>query len=545
MTDSTAHHHRTGGAVFPRLFALPNFVVGAAYLVGYVGLDWISFIYPFASYNITPWNPPTGLSFLLILVFGLRMIPYLFVAPLLADLIVRQQPLPWTIEFATTAIIGCSYSLALLFLLRPKTLFNSARLSPRDLFLLLVAAAVSAAIVAFGYVAILVSFRFLSVEDFFAAGLRYWVGDMIGIAVITPFGLVVLMPDSVPKVSVETIAQFAAIIIAILLVFNLSQEQHLQLFYILFLPIVWLAVRAGLKGVAAGILVAQLGLIIGVRMLSETAVDVTAFQLLMLVLAMTGLIAGALVTERRRAEFQLRLQQDSLDRSARLRSMGELAAAVAHEINQPLMAAGTYSRLVRDALCRSRNSQPSIVEIAEKGVAQVERASEVVRRLRALLRLDKSDRSPVAIRRIVDDALDLCREDLDRCGISCRTDLEYNLPPVIVDFLQIELVVLNLVRNAMEAINEANPAGRVITIEAREIKSGIIELSVRDSGPGFIGGQATVELSPFATTKSTGFGIGLSLSRTIIEAHGGQLKTGSDIQGTVVLFTLPAVRRDQ
>jgi hypothetical protein len=106
---------------------------------------------------------------------------------------------------------------------------------------------------------------------------------MIGIAVITPFGLVMFTPESALKASVETAAQFAAILVALLLVFNLSQEQELQLFYILFLPIVWLAVRAGLSGVTAGILVAQLGSIVGVHVASKTAIDVTAFQLLMLV----------------------------------------------------------------------------------------------------------------------------------------------------------------------------------------------------------------------------------------------------------------------
>src|ERR1700733_14830521 len=111
MTETMAHLHRTRRARFSRLLAFQHVVVVAAYLAGYVALDWISFIYPFASYNITPWNPPTGLSFLLVLLFGRRMIPYLFVSPLLADLIVRQRPLPWAIEFATTAIIGCAYSL--------------------------------------------------------------------------------------------------------------------------------------------------------------------------------------------------------------------------------------------------------------------------------------------------------------------------------------------------------------------------------------------------------------------------------------------------
>jgi two-component system sensor kinase FixL len=543
MSETTAHQYRIGRVVFPRLFTLSHALIGAAYLAGYVLLDWISFIYPFAHYNITPWNPPPGLSFVLVLLCGQRMMPYLFLAPLLADLITRQLPFPWTLELATTAIIGVGYSLALIFLLRPKTRFNPALPSLRDLFLLLATAAVSAALVAIAFVAALTVAGLLSVEDFFQASLQYWVGDLIGIVVITPFGLMLSTREPLVKASVETGAQFAAILIALLLVFGLSQEQELQLFYIVFLPIVWLAVRSGLKGVTAGILVTQLGLIVGVLMLSKTTVDVMAFQLLMLVLAVTGLVAGAIVTERRRAEFLLRRHQDSFALSARLQSVGELAAAVAHEINQPLMAAGTYSRLVRDALHRERNSDPSIVQIADKVAAQLERASEVMRRLRALVRLDKSDRVLVMAGRIVNEALDLCQEELNCNGISCRTILEDNLPAVMVDVLQIEQVVLNVVRNAIEAMNETAPAGRMITIEAKQVKSGDVELSVRDTGPGFADGQMTAEFLPFATTKAQGIGIGLSLSRTIIEAHGGQLTAGGDARGAVVRFTLPAATK--
>ena len=145
--NELTHQIQRGRLAFPRLLAVPRAAIGVAYLVGYVLLDWISFIHPYAGYNITPWNPPTGLSFVLVLAFGRRMIPYLFVAPLLADIIVRQPPLSWTLLLATTAIVGCGYSLGLLFLMRPKTRFSLARFSLRDLFLLLVTAAVAAAVV--------------------------------------------------------------------------------------------------------------------------------------------------------------------------------------------------------------------------------------------------------------------------------------------------------------------------------------------------------------------------------------------------------------
>jgi C4-dicarboxylate-specific signal transduction histidine kinase len=363
---------------------------------------------------------------------------------------------------------------------------------------------------------------------------------VIGIAVIAPFLLIFLTRGQLLKLSMETALQFIAIFVALWLVFGFAPRHHLQFFYVLFLPIVWMAVRSGLEGVAIGILLTQLGLIVGVHMLPPADVDVTTFQALMLVLAMTGLMAGTLVTENRRTEFQLRLHQDSLARLGRLGSMGEFAAAVAHEINQPLMAAGTYSRLVLDTLHGDRHSDPAVVETAGKVAAQVERASEVVKRLRALVRLDRDGRAPTSIERIVTEALDLCQPDLDRNGIRVRANIANNLPLVIVDLLQIEQVLLNIFRNAIEAMNETAHGGRTITIDANLIKNGDVEVSVRDTGPGFPAELLADQFPPFSTTKPEGLGVGLSLSRTIVEAHGGRLTTGGDSHGAVVRFTLPS-----
>jgi C4-dicarboxylate-specific signal transduction histidine kinase len=247
-----------------------------------------------------------------------------------------------------------------------------------------------------------------------------------------------------------------------------------------------------------------------------------------------------LIADRPECHFKDCYHQQSLAQFARLRSMGELAAAVAHEINQPLMAAGTYSRLVRDALRRGEhNGDPFIDEIADKASAQVERASEVVRRLRALIRPDKTERAPTPIDRILNDALDLCQPELSLNGIGCQVSVKGNLPPVKVDLLQIEQVILNLMRNAIEAMSSMGAIGGMISIEAQQLKSGDIELIVRDTGPGFPEGLEAEELPPLAMTKATGLGIGLSLSRTIIEAHGGQLTTGGDAHGAIVKLTLP------
>jgi signal transduction histidine kinase len=112
-----------------------------------------------------------------------------------------------------------------------------------------------------------------------------------------------------------------------------------------------------------------------------------------------------------------------------------------------------------------------------------------------------------------------------------------------VDLFQIEQVVLNLVRNSIEAINETSQASGVITIEAKQVENADVEVSVRDTGPGFPEERPTNEFPPFATTKAEGLGIGLSLSRTIIEAHGGLLTAASDAHGAIVKFTIPAVTK--
>jgi two-component system, LuxR family, sensor kinase FixL len=536
-----SERHLTGPMALPWIFSLPKSVVGVAYLLLYVLLDWISYIDPFAAYGITPWNPPTGLSFVLVLLFGQRMIPFLFVAPFLADVTVRQLPLSWLLEVAAVSFIGTGYSLGLLYLLRPATRFNPSLPSLRDLLLLLLVALASTALVAICYVGVVVAGGLLPASDFLSPFLRFWVGDLIGIAIIAPFTLIALSRGRLPKMSFEAVAQILAILVVLSLIFRFAQEKQLQFLYILFLPIIWMAIRTGLEGVAVGILVTQLGLIIGVHLLPVREVDIIGLQALMLVLAVSGLLAGALVTEHRRTEVQLRLHQQSLAKLARLGSMGELAAAVAHEINQPLMAAGTYSRLVVDSL---RGGDPEVVETAGKVATQVERASEVVRRLRALVRLDQSGRAPIHLARVVEEAHALCRPDLERNGVRARIELDSDLPAVLIDLLQIEQVLLNLMRNAIDAMKDAGHQRGIIVIGAKRIGRDEVEVTLSDTGPGFPPELLSDQFPPFSSTKIDGLGVGLALSRSIVEAHGGRLRTSGGPQGAVVRFTLPVAVED-
>jgi two-component system, LuxR family, sensor kinase FixL len=517
-------------------------IVGLVYLAGYVALDRVSFVEPYAPFGITPWNPNTGLSFVLILVFGVRMIPLLFVSPFLADLFNGHMVLPWTMEILSVALTGASYSTALVFLQRSNASFNPALSSMRDLILLMLVAVVSAALVASGYVGLTIASGLLSAHDFIAAALRYWIGDVIGILVLAPFALFVSARRRILPISTETALQCTAIFGALVLVFGFANEREFQLFYVLFLPIVWMAVRNGTEGVSGGILITQLGVILGVEWFPDEHGELIAFQALMLVLASTGLIAGELVTERRRTEGQLRLHQESLARLARLGSVGELAAAVAHEVNQPLMAAGTYTRLVAEAISSGKGEAADVAETARKAAAQVDRAADVIRHLRALVRLDRSNRAPCLFERIVKETMELCGLDLERSNVTARVDLAPHLPPVMVNVLQIEQVLINLVRNSIEAIGDNGGPHGSILIEAKPTDQEFVEVRLYDSGPGFPREFIENGFLPLSSTKADGLGIGLSLSRSIVEAHGGGMWLEARSQGALVCFTLPIAR---
>jgi C4-dicarboxylate-specific signal transduction histidine kinase len=409
-----------------------------------------------------------------------------------------------------------------------------------SLVLLTFTTVVSTALVAGGYIGIVVASGLLPTADFAEAVLSYWVGDTIGIMVVTPFALVLWTRRYQAWMSAETLLQLVAILAALMLVFAYWTAQHLQLVYILFVPIVWMAVRTGIEGVSLGILVTQLGFILGFHAFPDQIAEMPKIQALMLVLALTGLFAGGLVTEQRLTEAVLRLHQDSLARLALLGSVGELAAAVAHELNQPLMAAGTYTRLVDDAIRTGKGDTGTVAETARKAAAQVERAAAVVRRLRALVRLDRSNRAVCRVDRIIRETIDLCRSDLDRLGIKVRQSVAPDLPPVMVDVLQIEQALLNLVHNSIDAIGDKGQG--TISIEAVVVEADFVEVCVRDSGPGFPPDRATNPFLPLSSTKQEGLGIGLSLCRSLIEAHGGRIWLDASAPGAVIHFTLPVAK---
>jgi two-component system, LuxR family, sensor kinase FixL len=519
-----------------RILSRRHVEMALAYLAGYVLLDWLSFVHPFGSFGITPWNPPTGLSFAAVLLLGPQLLPWLLVAPLLADGVVRGFALPWGAEIAATLIIGGGYALASSALLMPRLRFDATLGTRHSLVLLVGVAVASTAAVAVSYVGMLVAFGVLPAADLGRAALRFWVGDAIGITVLTPFLLVAMTRRRLVPLSWEAVGTLALALVALWLVFSFTESWRFQLFYLFFLPVIWTAVRFGLEGVTAGLVVTQVGLIAAIHLTEQSDSDVTAYQALMVVLSLTGLAVGVLVSEQQRTQAELRLNQEALSRALRVGTMGEFAAALAHEINQPLTAIANYARLVKSA-----GTPTAVAEASDRLLAQVQRAGEVVRRLRDFIRLGRSETAPIAVSRLVQEAVAYCHAELDSNGVALSLRLDRDLPVVKADALQIEQVIVNLVRNAAEALADAGRHDGKVTIEAEADGVGSVLVRVRDNGPGFDPGLAERAATPFTTTKVDGLGLGLSLARSIIEAHGGRLAIASSASGAAVSFTLPAV----
>ena len=527
-----------------RMLTRSHLGIALTYVAAYGLLDWVSYVHPFSVYGITPWNPQVGLSFALIVIFGRAYLPWLFVAPFAADLFVRQLPLPIAEEIAVVAVTGLGYGAATSVLLSMRVALDPRLASRRALLALISVALASIAVVAMAHAGILVVSGLMPPSDFLSATFLAFVGDMIGVMVVTPFVLILFTRRRWPTMSWELATLLVLVAVALWIVFGFVDSLRYQLFYVFFIPVIWTAVRFGLEGVTVTLMATQIGLIVAIQLSGQNSVDVVTYQALMVVLAATGLVFGVLVNEQRRAQQQLRLQQDAMARAARLGAMGEFAAAVAHEINQPLTAIANYAQLARRAVEKQPPDATAAAQAAASAVQQVNRAADVVRKLRTLIRLGRSETEPVSVAQLFREVHSICRPEIERRDVDFQERIARDLPAVMVDALQIEQVIVNLVRNSAEALTQAGRHDGRIVLEASQADAGFVKIAVRDNGPGFDPELIEGEITPFASAKPEGLGIGLALARSIVESHGGKLNIDSSPRGAAVSFTLQCAAKE-
>ena len=246
------------------------------------------------------------------------------------------------------------------------------------------------------------------------------------------------------------------------------------------------------------------------------------------------------IAERETAQGGLALAQAQIARIARITTMGELAASLAHELNQPL--GGIV--MSGDACLRWLSAKPpnldEVREAVEAIIRDGTRASAVLVRTRGLLRRGERLRERLDINDVIREVVALSDNELRRNRVSLRTDLPGNLPPIVVDRVLLEQVMLNLTMNAIEAMRAVSDRARVLRIRTEKQPSGNIFVFVQDSGVGVDPKHASRIFEAFYTTKAEGIGMGLTISRSIIEAHGGRLwAIANDGPGSTFCFTLP------
>jgi PAS domain S-box-containing protein len=252
----------------------------------------------------------------------------------------------------------------------------------------------------------------------------------------------------------------------------------------------------------------------------------------------TGVVMD--VTERRGAEEALRDAQAELERAARLTTMGELAASIAHEINQPLAAIVSNGGAGLRWLNRETPDIDEAREAFGRMLSNGQRAADVIRGLRALAKKSGPQLTTFDIDDAIQEVLMLTRNEAERQGVALRTDLAVGDQPVMGDRVQLQQVLLNLILNAIDAMKTVTDRARELAVSSALTETGSVLIAVEDSGPGLDPAIAQHIFEPFVTTKPEGLGMGLSICRSIIDAHGGRLWVSPGVtHGTLFRFTLP------
>jgi two-component system sensor kinase FixL len=257
----------------------------------------------------------------------------------------------------------------------------------------------------------------------------------------------------------------------------------------------------------------------------------------------TGFIRD--LSERQETETRLQELQSELVHVSRLTAMGEMASALAHELNQPLSAIANYMKGSRRLLEGNTDERSGLLrEAMDKAAEQALRAGQIIRRLRDFAARGETDRQMENISKLVEEASALALVGAKELGIRVRFHFDRRIDLVLADKVQIQQVLLNLVRNAVDAMSESNR--KELSVSTVPTGDGMIEVEVADTGPGISDEVAAQLFHPFFTTKPHGMGVGLSICKTIIEAHGGRIGTRPNPGGgTIFYFTLRAVRKEE
>jgi two-component system, LuxR family, sensor kinase FixL len=499
-------------------------------VIGYLGLylllDWASYVEPLPHTSITPWNPNTGVLVALLLLRGARWAPVAALGIFTSELLTDVDPPPWYVLALTSSYLAAVYACATWILRRQglQRSIDSARIAGWFAGLIGLASGIAAT----GYVGILQSAQQLPADEVGAAVARYWIGEFNGIIALTPLLLLkidrIQVWDQLRRDKRELVMQLVGVLLGVGLAFALAVAHDVRLFYPLFVPVTWIALRHGVPGAMISVSLIQAAVVAALE-LTPGSIPLFDMQFPLLSLGLTALLIGALASDRDRTLRRLRDSDAVLQRSMRFAAAGQLASALTHELNQPMTALLSYVRSAELMTEPASTAEPRLIATLHKAAAEARRAAGVLRHLRDFYRGEVAQLQ-------LTDSLEVCmsvahglQDRMRRSGIEFKLHDAIGLPQVMVDRAQLEIVIHNLLSNAIEAFDI--PAARrlqprSIEIRAQPRKTEVL-IIIDDSGPGIAANVSERLFEPFVTSKVSGMGLGLSLSRTFLRHQGGDL----------------------
>jgi signal transduction histidine kinase len=496
---------------------------GAAFIAIYFALNLLTEWHEFDRLGITLWSPDDGLS-LALLLENVAFAPFVFLAAVLVDVSIAGVHRSLGVTMAAELCLTVAY-VGLVFVLKNTLKFDIRQFRLPDVvaFLLLIPA--GAALSAFIYCGVLYLGGGLSSDKVFVAMVHCWIGTALGIVTIIPATTAAFTYASPPwrwsGYTLFTIFIFAlGIGLGFAALVGVGDKLY-YLFNLLFLPVIWVAMREGYAGVAFALVTIQLTLAVLTAFVGYNTTDFAILQLLMLVLSITGLLLGAVTTERHDAALRLLDQKREMARMVSNARAGAMGMALAHEVSQPLSTVATYLHAARRLLQASVANAP-VMDALIKAEAEAQRAREVLERIRDFVSNGNLNLTALDVSALAEKIGELCREEAAARGVLVEVESIGLVPLVTADRVQIEQVLINLVANAIDSAAERSDARGRVTIRV-SAKDEAITLRVEDNGRGVTPDLADNIFDAYQTTKPRGMGLGLHLSRRIVQRHAGRL----------------------
>ena len=500
-------------------------------IIGYVALDWASYIHAMHGLNITPWSPAPALGMAFVLRYGVKVAVVLFVAIVAAELVVRDLPASLPLVVLLAGLLAAGYGLIGELMRRrfdPDLMFANYRRLLVWIFIVVAGTACVSTV----FATALVTFEVVPSGTWHEAFTRYWIGDAVGALITMPL-FSMLMDERGRALLAEIVRRWdtglyaAVTVVSVWFTLGLGNGGDVRYFYVVFLPIVWAALRGGLPGAVLAAALAQVAIIGAVQYRGFATMAVFELQALAVVLAIVGFLVGVFIDEHTRMGAELQ-------HSLRLAAAGEMAAALAHELNQPLTAMSAYGTACEDLISQGEQGE-RLLDMVRRMNVESRRTADVVTRLRDFFRTGDTRLEHVRVAELLDSIATAYASRAARSGVALTVQAPSDAR-VLADRLQIEVVLRNLTVNAFEAVEAQAAESRWVRITTQSAGPGRICIVVEDSGPGPDGAASGRLFEPFRSSKSSGLGLGLAISRSIAEVHGGRLWAETGSHGTFKLL---------